>query len=117
FPYTTLFRSRVARLEVDELVGAGPDGPEVGGRLAALCPAERIEDVLGDDGAPHAAERIGPERLRFAEGELDGVAVDLLDLRDLPVRAAGDRGGGGVRDELVGENHVVGGGRLCGVPP
>ncbi len=107
---------RVARLEVDEAVRSGPDRLQVGGRLAALGPPERVEDMLGENSAAVAAEGIGPERLGLVEGDLDGVAVDPVDLRDLVVGAAAHRGGGRVGDELVGEDHVVGGDRLAVVP-
>jgi hypothetical protein len=105
----------VAGLEVGVLVGAGADGLEVGGRLAGLVALEGLERVLGQDHPAHAAERVGPERGGLLEGHLDGVAVDLLGLQVLVgVDVAG--GGGGVGDELSGEDAVIRGEGLAVVP-
>ena len=76
----------VAGLEVDEPVGAGADRLQVGRRLARLAALEGLEQVLGDDHAVDAAEGVGPERRRLLEGDLDGVAVELVDLLDVLVR-------------------------------
>src|SRR2546425_2676577 len=106
----------VARLEVDEAIGAGPDRLEVRRRLARLGALERLEQVLGKDHAAVAAEAVRPERRRILEHELHRVAVELVDARDVLVRA--DRGGrrGGIRRVLPVEDDVVGGERLAVVP-
>src|SRR5262249_36946786 len=64
--------------------------------------------VLGDDHAPHAHEGIGPERGGLGQGNLHGVAVDLLGL-DVLVGGDAVGGGGGVGGVLPVEHHVVGG--------
>ena len=69
----------VAGPEVDDAVGARPDGLEVGGRLAGVGALVRLEHVLGQDHAAVAAEGVGPEGLGPREGDLDGVAVGLVD--------------------------------------
>ena len=107
---------QVARPEVDEAVGPGADGLEVGGGFARLRASERLEEVLWDDHAPVAAEGVGPEGLGLVEHHLDGVAVQLLDAADLTVRAAGHGGGRWIRDVLPVEDDVVGGEGLAIVP-
>ena len=105
----------VARLEVDELVGAGADRLEVGRGVARLRADVVGVQVLRDDHAAHADESIGPERRRLVEQDAHRVAVDLL---DLAVLVAADGGGGGRRvgGVLPVEHDVVGGERLAVVP-
>ena len=105
----------VARLEVDEPVGPGADRLEVARRFPRLGALERLEEVLGQDHAAHAHERIGPERRRLGERHLDRVAVDLVDLEVL-VGADGVGRGGRVGRVLPGEDAVVGRERLAVVP-
>ena len=90
-------------LKSANLYGAGADGLQVGRRLARLAALVRFEQVLGDDHAAHAAERVRPERRRPLERDPDGVGVDLLDL-DVLVGRDVDGGGGGIGDVLPGED-------------
>src|SRR5262249_53993944 len=106
----------IAGLEVDELVRARADRLEVGRRLPRLAALERLEHGLGDDHAAVAAEAVRPERRRVLEGQLDRVAVELVDPRDVLVRA--DRGGRGrgIGRVLPVEHDVVGRERFAVVP-
>ena len=106
----------VAWLEIHEPEGAGADRLEVGGRLARAGAPVRFEQVLGDDHAAEAAERVRPERLRRGEDELHRMAIELLDALDRAVRAVRDGGGSRIGDELPVEDHVVGGERTAVVP-
>ena len=105
----------VARLEVDEAVGAGADRLEVGGRLPRLVAPERVEQVLGDEPAV-LAERLVPVRRRLLEDDLHAVLVEALDAVDVAVGADRHRGGGRVGGVLPVEDHVVGGEGLAVVP-
>ena len=62
-----LAADHVARLEVDELVGAGADRLQVGRRVARLGADVVGEQVLRDDHAARADEGVGPERRRLGE--------------------------------------------------
>ena len=106
----------VAGPEVHDAVGAGAHGLQVRRRLPGLGALEILEHVLGHDHAAVAAEGVGPEGLGPAERDLDGVAIDLVDPRDLAIRAHGHGGGARVGHELPREDHVVGTERLAVVP-
>src|SRR5262249_23307228 len=82
----------VAGLEVDKPVGSGPDGLQVGRRLARLVTLEDLEEMLGDDHAGRPTEGGRPEGSRRFECELYGVAVELVDPGDIAVLADSDRG-------------------------
>ena len=106
----------VAGPEVHDAVGAGAHGLQVRRRLPGLGALEILEHVLGQDHAAVAAEGVGPEGLGPVERDLDGVAIDLVDPRDLAIRAHGHGGGARVGHELPREDHVVGAERLAVVP-
>ena len=106
----------VARTEVDELVGAGADGLEVVRRFAGLVALVRLEEMLRDDHPARGAERVRPERRRSLEDELHSVGVDLLDLVDVPIRAARHGRRRGIGRVLPVEDDVVRGEGLAVVP-
>src|SRR5207249_11098351 len=97
----------VAGLEVGEPVGPGAHRLQAGRRLPRLRALEALEEVLGDDHPAHADERIGPAPRGPGDGDLDGVAVDLVDL-DLLVGPAAGAGAGGLGRVLPVEDDVVG---------
>ena len=105
----------VAGFEVDEPIGSGADRLEIRRRLARLAASEAVVEMLGDDHPAHADEGISPERRGLFEVDLDGVAVDLLDLHVL-VGANGHGRGGRVGRVLPVEDDVIGGERLTVVP-
>ena len=90
-----LAADQVARLELDEFVGAGADGLEVVRRLAGLGALVVREQMLRDDAAVGPDKGIGPERGRLVEQDADGEVIDLFD-GDVAVDADGDRRGGGI---------------------
>ncbi len=106
---------QIAGVEALEHVGPGADRLQVGRRLPRFRAAIRLEQVLRDDHAVLADERIGPERRRLVEQDADGVVVDLLDL-DVVVAARRHRRGRGIARILPVEHHVIGGEVLAVVP-
>ena len=103
----------VARLEIDEHVGAGADRLQIVRRLARLAADIVLEQVFWDDHAVGADKGVAPERRRLGEGDAYGEIVDLL---DLDVLVTGDRdrrrlrrpGVFPVEDDIVGrERHAV----------
>ncbi len=106
----------VARLEVDEAIGAGADRAQIGGGLARSRALERLEHVLGNEHAAGPAERIGPERRRPLEHDLDGVGVELVHPFDVAVRRERPRGGRRVGGVLPVEDDVVGAEGFAVVP-
>ena len=105
----------VARLEIDEQIGAGADRRQVRRRLAGLGALVRFEQVLGDHHASGADEGVGPERRRLREFHADRVVVDLDDLHVL-VAADGHRGGRRIGGVFPVEDAVIGGERMAVVP-
>ena len=106
----------VGGLELDDLVGARPDGGEIRRRVAGAGAAVRPEDVPGDDLATETAEDARPERRRRLERHPDGVAVDRLDARHVAVAAEARAARRGVHPVLPVEHDVVGGEGLAVVP-
>ncbi len=105
----------VARREVDELVRPGADRLQVVGRLPRLRALVRLEQMLGDDHAARADERIRPERRRLRVLDAHRVGVDGRHF-DVLVRADGDRCGRRVGRVLPVEHDVGRRERLAVVP-
>ena len=105
----------IARLELDEFVGAGADGGEVVRGLAGLGAFIFREQMFRDDAAGGADKGVGPERRRLLEQDADREVVDLLD-GDVAVNADGHGGGGGIAGVFPVEHHVIGGEGFAVVP-
>ena len=81
---------QVARLELDELVRAGADRLQVGGRLARLGADEGLEHVLGQQPRPSACvAQIG---VGFVNSKRTVSASILVDALTSVVGAEADRG-------------------------
>ncbi len=105
----------VARLEVDEHVRTGADRREICRRLARAGALVLFEQVLRDDRVARADKRVGPERRRLFEVDLDRQVVDFGNL-DVLIGADRRRRGGRIGGVLPVEHAVIGGKRLAVVP-
>ena len=110
-----LGQHHVARLEIDEHVGAGADRLQIGRRVARFAADVIRKQMFWEDHAVGADKGIGPVRRRLVEEDANGEIVDLF---DLDVLVAADRDGRGLRLPRIfpGEDDVVGGERLAVMP-
>ena len=105
----------VARLELDELVGAGADGRQIVRGLAGLGALVVGEQMFRQNAAIGPDEGVGPERGRLVEHDADREIIDLFD-GDVAVDADAHGRGGGIAGVFPGEHDVVGGEGLAVVP-
>ena len=110
-----LGQHQIARLEIDEHVGAGADGLQVGRRVARLAADVIRKQVFWQDHAVSADKGIGPVWRRLGEDDANAEIVNLFDL-DVLVARNRDRGGLRVSRIFPGEDDVVGGERFSVVP-
>ena len=94
----------IARLELDELVGAGADGRQIGRGVAGLGTLEVGEQMFRQDAAIGPDEGVGPERGRLVEHDADRQIIDLFH-GEVAVDADADRRGGGIAGVVPGEHR------------